>query len=93
MDVEKEIMGLKRRVSDLEGAVDVLSGQMRNVVPEITALKTLSLTRLDSIDGTMMRFVSRLDAVNTQVWSLRDDLPDLVGEAIRRSLGARRDDA
>ncbi len=89
MDIEGEIKDLKRRVGDLEGAVNVLSGQLGNVHPDLVAFKDLSVKRFDDIDGAMGRFIKRLDTMNTQVWSLRDDLPGLVGVVVLKSLSQR----
>lgn len=87
MDIEREINDLKRRVGDLEGAVNVLAGQFSNLHPEIVSFRDHSSQRFDDIDTTMQRCVKRLDTMNTQVWSLRDDLPVLVGNAVRSSMG------
>lgn len=89
MDVEAEIMQLKQRVGDLEGAVNVLSRQMSSLHPDLVKLNELSIRHFDAIDMTLARFMKRLDTVNTQVWSLRDDLPQLVGDAVRKTLAAR----
>lgn len=89
MDIEGEIKDLKRRVGDLEGAVNVLAGHMSSVHPEIVALQQLSVQRFDNIDTAMNRFVTRLDTMNTQMWSLRDDFPVLVDEAVRKTLARR----
>jgi hypothetical protein len=86
MDVEREIKDLKRRVGDLEGAVNVLAGQLGQIHPDLVELKDLSAARFDIIDGAMGRFINRLDTVNAQVWSLRDDLPDLLSAAVSQVL-------
>jgi hypothetical protein len=78
MDFEVEIIELKRRVGDLEGAVSVLSGNMGSIHPELVQLKQLTSQNFDKMDVLMGRFVQRLDTMNSQVWSLRDDLPDLM---------------
>lgn len=83
MDLESEIRDLKRRVGDLEGAVGVLSGHLHNVYPELNQLKELSARSFSNLDTLMSRFVQRLDMVNTQVWSLRDDLPSLLSDALK----------
>lgn len=85
MDVEFEIAELKRRVGDLEGAVNVLTGQMSKVHPELVALTDATGRRFDRLDGLIDRAVSRLDTLNTQVWSLREDLPSLVTQAVSRT--------
>jgi hypothetical protein len=81
MDIEAELKHLKRRVDDLEGVVSDLAGQVRAVHPELVALKSETTRRFDVADGQMARIVHRLDSVNTQVWSLRDDLPMLIRRA------------
>lgn len=82
MDIEAELRHLKRRVDDLEGVVNDLTGQFRAIHPELMALKSETARRFDVADGQMVRIVNRLDSVNTQVWSLRDDLPLLFRRAL-----------
>jgi len=84
MDVEREINNLKQRVSDLEGAVNVVLGDFKLVQPELVGLKNSATSRFDVLDGTLARLVTRLDTMNAQVWSLRDDLPMLMAEALRQ---------
>ena len=85
MDVETEIKDLKRRVGDLEGAVNVLVGNVGGVQPELQALKSLTATHFDKVEGAMGSFIKRLDTMNTQIWSLRDDFPDLLSAAVRKA--------
>jgi hypothetical protein len=82
MDIETEIQDLKRRVGDLEGAVNVLTGQLRDIHPNLVTLQSQTTQRFDTVESLMGRIVSRLDDVNLQVWSLRDDFPVLVSEAL-----------
>lgn len=82
MDIEAELKHLKRRVDDLEGVVNELTSQVRSIHPELIALKSETARRFDVADGQMARIVNRLDTVNTQVWSLRDDLPLLFRRAL-----------
>jgi outer membrane murein-binding lipoprotein Lpp len=82
MDIEAELLQLKRRVDDLEGAINVLVGQVRAVHPELLAFKTEAARRFDAADGQMNRVLQRLDTLNSQVWSLRDDLPSLLRQAL-----------
>jgi hypothetical protein len=84
MDVEREISDLKRRVGDLEGAVSVLTGHLGKVHPELLSLSSTAKVRFDTVDSLMHRVFDRLDTMNTQVWALRDDLPDLVSKAVRK---------
>jgi|LNFM01.1.fsa_nt_gb hypothetical protein len=85
MDLEAELKQLKRRVDDLEGAVNVLAGQFRSVHPDVADLKLETMRRLDLAERQLDRIVSRLDTVNSQVWSLRDDLPTILRDALSGS--------
>lgn len=82
MDVEAEIVELKRRVGDLEGAVNVLSGRFGSLHPEIEAVKREGNAGFARMSHTLDRVLARLDTMNTQMWSLRDDLPVMIGEVI-----------
>ncbi|MGE0628209.1 MAG: hypothetical protein AB7O43_10325 [Hyphomicrobiaceae bacterium] len=90
MEFEDEIRNLKRRVDDLEGAVSVLTGQIGRVHPELVTLTETTAQRFDRIEGLVAKVASSLETVNTQVWSLRDDLPSLVLDAIRKSKTRKR---
>jgi hypothetical protein len=76
MDVQAEISELKRRVGDLEGAVSVLTGQLSRVHPKVS---------FDKVEGLMGRLVGRMDTMSVHVWSLRDDLPSLIAEALKKT--------
>lgn len=82
MDLDAELKDLKRRVDDLEGAVSLLAGKMRGIEPQLRAFNEEAARRFDLAEHKMDRIVQRLDTMNTQVWSLRDDLPDLVRRAL-----------
>jgi hypothetical protein len=85
MDVQSEISELKRRVGDLEGAVSVLTGHLGRVHPELVELQHQSAQSFDKIGAVMERLVVRMDTMGTHVWSLRDDLPELIAEALIKS--------
>ena len=85
MDIESEIRELRRRVGALEGAVSVLTGQLGQVHPDLVAHAQSTAERFDTVEGMVSKVATRLDTLNTQLWSLRDDLPDLVAEALRKS--------
>lgn len=87
MDVESEILDLKRRVGDLEGAVNVLTGQVAKVDPHLVALSSKHEGRFDKIEELVGKTNSRLDLLNTQLWSLRDDLPALLADGVKKGLG------
>lgn len=68
-----------------EGAVNVLAGRSSGSQPDLVELREIAVQRLDKIEDTMTSVVKRLDTMNTQLWGLRDDFPELVGDAMRRS--------
>ena len=55
MDVESEIRELKRRVGDLEGAVNVLAGQIGQVHPVLVALSKSAELRFDKVETLMVK--------------------------------------
>lgn len=82
MDFETEIRDLKRRVANLEGAVTLLSGQFSQIHPELAGFRSDTVKRLEATESEVHRLVERLDTINTQVWSLRDDMPVLLRDAL-----------
>lgn len=92
MNVEAEIRELKKRVDDLEGAFGVLTGQVRNVYPELTHFRTEARESFAGFGNVLLRVDSRLDdflnrmgKVELQVWSMRDDLPELIRLAVDKN--------
>lgn len=85
MDVQAEISELKRRVGDLEGAVSILTGHLSRVHPQLMDFQQQSAQNFDKMGSVMDRLVVRLDTVGLHVWSLRDDLPVLIAEALVKS--------
>lgn len=86
MDVETEIRELKRRVGDLEGALNVLTGQLIAVGPAMQVMQQDALGGFQRIEASVGRIVDRLGSMELQVWSLRDDIPALVHEAVSRAI-------
>ena len=85
MDFKAEIDDLKRRVGDLEGAVNVLAGQFSKVYPELLVLKQETADGFQRMGAATESVIARADTLNTQIWRLRDDLPGMICEAIARS--------
>jgi hypothetical protein len=83
VDIQAEIIELKRRVGDLEGAITVLTGQLSRVHPELVVLQQQSALSFQNVKGAMERLIVRIDTMGTHVWSLRDDLPVLMADALR----------
>ena len=72
MDVEAEIRDLKRRVDELESSFQFLSMQVRGIHKDL----------LEFREETTRRF----DRLEHEVRSLRHDLPEIVGSAVREVL-------
>lgn len=90
MDFESEINDLNRRVGDLEGALNVIAGKLGSVHPEIVALSTATANRFDRVEEATGRISGQLEDVSNQVWSLRDDFPELLRSAIKAALRSTR---
>jgi hypothetical protein len=88
MDIQAEISELKRRVGDLEGAVSVLTGQLSRVHPDLVALQQQTTASFNKVEGLMTRMVVRIDTMSSHAWSLRDDLPALIADAMTKTLNA-----
>lgn len=96
MDVEAEIRDLKRRVSEIEGSFGFLTEQVRGVHKDLLAFQTRTEqrfekvdSRFDKVDGRFDRVEGRLDRVEKEVRGLRDDMPGIVGAAMREALRER----
>ena len=85
MDIEQEFRDLRQRVGDLEGVIGALNGQVGQIQPDVMNLGAVMRTRFDTCDGTLQKALARLDLMNTQIWSLRDDMPVFIADAIRLS--------
>ena len=86
LDVEAEILELKKRVGVLENTVALLAGEVRNIQPEISGLRTAQVDRFDGVDAAVVKLQQRLERLDLHVWSLRDDLPHLVSDAVKKAL-------
>lgn len=83
MDLEAEINHLKRRVGDLEGTVNLLIGQIGRLPGDLSSLQSETGRRFDKLEVAFERIAGRMDDMNAQVWSLRDDLPALLISSLR----------
>lgn len=91
MNIENEIQDLKRRVGELEGTVISLNDRLSSLQPELHTLQRQTGERFDTVETMFTRLIGRLDSINTQVWSLRDDLPHLIASAINTPTTDRPD--
>src|SRR5713226_5689293 len=83
MDVEAEIRDLKRRVSEIEGSFGFPTQQIRGVHKDLLAFQARTEQRFDKVDGRFDKVDSRLDRVEKGMRSLREDMPGIVGSAMR----------
>jgi len=100
MDVEAEIRDLKRRVSELEGSFGFLTEQVSGVHRDLIAFQGEMRVfqretaerfeqvdrRFDKMDGRLDRMNGRIGQVESEVRQLRDDMPGIVGDAMREVL-------
>src|SRR5437588_8627918 len=82
MNVEAEIRELKRRVSEIEGS-GFLTQQIKGVHKDMLAFQTRTEQKLEELGGHLGRVDGRLDRLEKGVRSLRDDMPGIVGRAMR----------
>jgi len=85
MNVEAEGRDLKRRVSEFEGSFGFLTQQVKGVHKDLLGFQEKTEQRFEKIDG-------RLDHVEKGVRDLRQDMPGIVGSAMREVLRERRRD-
>jgi hypothetical protein len=99
MDVESEILDLKRRVGELEGGFGFLT-QQEGVHRDLLGFQQQTNRRfdaiddrfdsidgrLDRIDGRLDRTDGRLGQLEAQVCQLREELPTVVGDVMREVL-------
>src|SRR5438477_9183959 len=82
MDVEAEIRDLKRRVGEPGGSFGFLSEQVKSVHRDLLAFQTKAEQQLRSFRAETER---RFDKVEKDMRDLREDLPGIVGGAVRGS--------
>lgn len=86
MDTDAEIEELKKRVSLLEATVSALARQVQSVQPELVSLREINNDRFDGVDIAIDKLQHRIERIDTQVWALRDDLPTLISDAVRKAV-------
>ena len=91
MNVEAEIRDLKRRVSEIEGSFGFLMQQIRGVHKDLLAFQARTEQRFERVEGRLDRHDGRLDRIEKGVRGLREDLPGIVGRAMRAALRERND--
>jgi hypothetical protein len=89
MDVESEIRDLKRRVGEPEGSFSFLTGQVRDVHRSLLSFQEETNARFDRVETDLGGVKADLGAVKDDVRHLREDLPGIVGGAVREALRDR----
>src|SRR5215218_3837051 len=104
MNVEAEIRDLKRRVSELEGSFGFLTPQVKDVHKALLAFEARTQQRFDKVDGRfekldgrfnkvegrLDRVEGKLDHIDRGLRGPREDMPGIVGDAIRGAQRERR---
>jgi archaellum component FlaC len=85
-DVEAEIRDRKRRVSEIEGSFGFLTEQIKGVHKDLLSFQARTEKRFDQIDERFDKVDGRLDRVERGVRGLRDEMPEIVGDAMRAVL-------
>lgn len=83
MNVEAEIRDLKRRVGEIEGSFGFLTQQLKTVHKDLLTFQAKTEQRFDAIDGRFDKVDGRLDRLDTGIRKLREDMPGIVGDAMR----------
>src|ERR1700730_16300583 len=98
IDVEAEIRDLKRRVSEIKGSFGFLTEQIKGVHKDLLAFEARTDERFDKIDerfdkvdGRFDTVDGRLDRVERGMRGLREEMPGIVGDAMRTVLREDRE--
>jgi predicted nucleic acid-binding Zn-ribbon protein len=90
MNVEAEIRDLKRRVGEIEGSFGFLTQQLRSVHKDLLTFQAKTEQRFEAVDQKFaavdVRFDKvdgRLDRLDSGIRKLREDMPGIVGDAMR----------
>jgi hypothetical protein len=89
IDLEAEIRDLKRGVSEIEGSFGFLTQQIRGVHKGLLAFQTKAEERSDQVDGRFDAVDGRLDRMEGCMRRLREDMPGIVGDAMRATMRKR----
>ena len=91
MDIEAEIRDLKRRVSEIEGSFGFLTEQIKGVHKDLLAFEAKTDQRFDKVDRRFDTVDGRLNRVEQGIRGLREEMPAIVGDAMRTVLREDRD--
>ncbi len=80
-----ETADLRRRVERVESLLGDVSLHVGHIRPELDALGGSQKAGFIEAHGLLRGAIARLDTLNSQVWSLRDDLPQILEQALASS--------
>ncbi len=83
MDLEERVGRPERRVGELEGTFGFLVEQIEGVHRDVIGFKEETRRNFARVNGRLDNMDGRLDKVETEVRKLRQDLPGIVGDAMR----------
>jgi len=96
MNVEAEIRDLKRRVGEIEGSFGFLTRQLKSVHKDLLTFQAKTEQKFDAVDQKFAavdarfdKVDGRLDRLDGSLRKLRDDMPGIVGDAMRTVVRAR----
>jgi flagellar capping protein FliD len=96
MNVEAEIRDLKRRVGEIEGSFGFLTRQLRSVHKDLLTFQAKTEQRFEAVDQKFTavdarfdKVDGRLDRLDGSLRKLRDDMPGIVGDAVRTAIRPR----
>jgi|ERR1043166_2692838 flagellar capping protein FliD len=89
MNVEAEIRDLKRRVGEIEGSFGFLTQQIKSVHKDLLAFQTKTEQRFEEVDKRFDKVDGRLDRLDTGLRRLREEMPGIVGDAVRTVMRGR----
>src|SRR5437016_8821540 len=96
MNVQAEIRDLKRRVGEIEGSFGFLTRQIKSVHKDLLTFQAKTEQRFEAVDQKFAavgarfdKVDGRLDRLDTGIRKLREDMPGIVGDAMRTVSRAR----
>ena len=90
MDIEDRVSTLERQMAELQGSYRWIAGQLADthrLVEAVDAKVDRVDAKVDRVEEKVARVDAKVDAVQTGLNTLRDDLPGIVGGAVRDVLG------
>src|ERR1700694_895484 len=85
-DVDAEIRDLKRRVREIEESFGFLTEQIKGVHKDLLSFQARTEKRFEQIDERFDTVDGRLDRVERGVRGLCEEMPGIVGDAMRAVL-------